>query len=60
MCISAEALATFLNLLAASIVTSEPGRIIVAATEGDVHWVAVEDNWCTTAPQIDRQERDDL
>ena len=60
MCISAEALAVFLNLLAASLVTTEPGRIVIAATSGDVHWVAVDEKWCTMAPQFDQQRRRDL
>ncbi|SFK04258.1 hypothetical protein [Celeribacter neptunius] len=51
MCISAEALALFLNLILAP-VTSEPGRIIVHAEEMDAHWVQLEDRWCTMAPQI--------
>ncbi|WP_321364322.1 hypothetical protein [uncultured Celeribacter sp.] len=55
MCISAEALALFLNLIVAP-VTSEPGRIIVHATENDAHWVQVEDRWCTMAPQIQGRE----
>lgn len=56
MCMSAEALALFLNLIAANI-TTEPGRIIVHATERDAHWVMVGDGWCTMAPQIDSMER---
>ena len=55
MCISAEALALFLNLIVAP-VTSEPGRIIVHATENDAPWVQVEDRWCTMAPQIQGRE----
>lgn len=38
-------------------ITSEPGRIIVHAESRDAHWVAVEDEWCTMAPQIDRMAR---
>ena len=53
MCLTTEALALFLNLLATDIVTTEPDRIVVHATEGDVHWLAVEDRWCTAAPQQD-------
>ncbi len=56
MCMSVEALALFLNLIAANI-TTEPGRIIVHATERDAHWVMVGDEWCTMAPQIDSMER---
>ena len=57
MCLSAEALALFINLLPAGTVASEPGRFILQATDREVHWVAVEDRWCTMAPQFDRMER---
>ncbi|WP_425098738.1 hypothetical protein [Tropicibacter sp. S64] len=60
MCISAEALAVFLNLLSAEIITTEPGRIIVDATEGAVHWVAHEDKWCTMGPEFEKRRRLDL
>jgi hypothetical protein len=57
MCISAEALALFLNMIAGAPVTMEPGRIMIHAETRTAHWVAVEDEWCTMAPQIDRLER---
>ena len=57
MCISAEALAVFLNLIMVSDLTVAQDRIIIHATERDAHWVAVDDQWCTMAPQIDRMER---
>ncbi|WP_168797850.1 hypothetical protein [Pacificoceanicola onchidii] len=50
MCLSAEALAVFLNMLSASIITTEPGLVIVNATDGPMHWVAYEDAWCTKDP----------
>lgn len=58
MCLTAEALALFLNLLSPQIVSTEPGRVIVHASAGDVHWVARADEWCTMAPQIDAMARD--
>lgn len=57
MCLTAEAFALFLNLIMVPEITSEPGRIIVHAATRDAHWVAVDDKWCTMAPQIDRMER---
>lgn len=57
MCLTIEAFALFLNMIAVPEITSEPGRIIVHATTRDAHWVAVEDEWCTMAPQIDRADR---
>jgi hypothetical protein len=58
MCLTAEALALFLNLIAFDLVTTDPGRIVVAATAGDVHWVqAPDDRWCTMGPQLDRMAR---
>lgn len=51
MCISAEALALFLNMIAAPM-SSEPGRIIVHAEEMDTHWVETGNAWCTMAPQL--------
>ncbi|MFW2542321.1 hypothetical protein ACN2XU_06740 [Primorskyibacter sp. 2E107] len=60
MCISAEALAVFLNMLSASIITTEPGRVIIAATSGEVHWVAHEDQWCTMGPEFEKRQRQGL
>lgn len=57
MCLTVEAFALFLNLIAVPEITSEPGRIVVHATTRDAHWVSVEDEWCTMAPQIDRMDR---
>ncbi len=60
MCLTAEALALFLNLLAPDIITSDIGRITVHATEADAVWVLTDaDEWCTMAPQIDRMARFD-
>ena len=57
MCLTAEALALFLNMITGPDITMEPGRIIVHAQTRDAHWVSVEDEWCTMAPQIDRMIR---
>lgn len=57
MCLTAEALALFLNLLSPAIIDSAPGRITLTSTEPHTHWVPVEDKWCTDAPQIDRMAR---
>lgn len=59
MCISAEALALFLNIIGVDLVSTEPGRVIVHATEGDVAYVAHEGKWCTMGPQLDRRARFD-
>ena len=60
MCLTAEALALFLNLLNPELISSEAGRITVHATERDAVWVLThEDEWCTMAPQIDRLARFD-
>ncbi|CUH80911.1 hypothetical protein [Tropicibacter naphthalenivorans] len=53
MCLSVEAFALFLNLLPIDLVDAAPDRVVIAATSGDVHWVAVEERWCTMAPQLD-------
>ena len=57
MRLTAEALALFLNMISGPDITMEPGRIIVHAQKRDAHWVSVEDDWCTMAPQIDRMIR---
>lgn len=58
MCLTAEALAVFLNLIGFDLVETDPGRIIVQAEAGAVHWVlTAEDEWCTMAPQLDRLAR---
>ncbi len=60
MCITAEALALFLNLLNPDLIATDAGRITVHATERDAVWVLTdEDEWCTMAPQIDRLARFD-
>ena len=58
MCLSTQALVLFLNVIGSDLVTSDPGRIIVAAESGAVHWVLTsDDEWCTMAPQLDRLAR---
>lgn len=57
MCLTTEAIALFLNLIAFLRVTTAPDRIVVAAQSRDVHWVAHEGKWCTMAPQFDRMAR---
>ena len=57
MCMTLPSLIVFLNLIGADIVTSEPGRFIIHATNGDVNWVENDLNWCTMAPQFDRMAR---
>lgn len=53
MCLSTELLAMFLTLLGPEIVTREPGRITVHATEGDRVWLADGAQWCTDDPVAD-------
>jgi len=57
MCLTTEALALFLNLIAFDLVAMAPDRIVVQADTRDAHWVAQADQWCTMAPQLDRMER---
>jgi hypothetical protein len=58
MCLTAEALAVFLNLLDPSIVTTAPGRITVNAAERPAVWVvSAAELWCTSAPALDRDAR---
>lgn len=62
MCLTTQALVLFLNIIGSDIVSTEPGRVIVHATEADVHWVAHPekvDHWCTMGPQFDRRARFD-
>ncbi|WP_109464946.1 hypothetical protein [Albibacillus kandeliae] len=54
MCLSAEMLALFLNLLNPDIIQTESGRITVHATVRDAVWEERGDRWCTSAPRIDR------
>ena len=49
MCLTAEMLALFLNLLDPTRISTESGQITVHATEGDVEWQRVDDKWCTDA-----------
>ncbi len=62
MCISAEALAVFLNLLSFDIINmDQPGRIVIQSEARPAHWVQQSgdgrDEWCTMAPQIDALAR---
>lgn len=57
MCLTTEALALFLNLIAFDLVDMQPDRIVVRAETRDAHWVAHGERWCTMAPQIDRMAR---
>lgn len=59
MCLTAEALALFLNLLSPDVITTEAGRIVIHATDRRAVWVQSQDRWCTMAPQIDRMARFD-
>jgi len=53
MCLTANALAMFLNLLAPETVSTAPGRITVHAERRDAHWIARDDRWCTRRPALD-------
>ena len=57
MCLSAQALALFLNLLAHDAIVTSPDRIVIRSEVREAHWVPVADLWCTMAPQIDRMSR---
>ncbi|MBV0912297.1 hypothetical protein [Anianabacter salinae] len=57
MCITAEALALFLNLLSPEIIETRPGQVLVHATEGTAVWEKQEDLWCTKAPQDEAAAR---
>lgn len=62
MCISAEALALFLNLLSFDLIDADQqGRIIIHAESRPAHWVYQgghgQDEWCTMAPQLDAMAR---
>ncbi|WP_407495298.1 hypothetical protein [Pseudooceanicola sp. MF1-13] len=54
MCLTTEALLIFLNLLPREIVEMGTDRIIVRAETRDAIWIAKDDKWCTSAPQLDR------
>ncbi len=53
MCLTAEALFLFLSVLPTEIVEVSDTRITVAAETREAVWLAKEDEWCTSAPQID-------
>ena len=57
MCLTTEALALFLNLIAFDMVSLSPDRIVIKAETRDAHWVAHNGEWCTMAPQLDRMAR---
>ena len=54
MCLTAEILALFLNLLDPTRISTESGQITVHATEGDVIWTRQGTQWCTDAPRSGR------
>ncbi len=54
MCLTAEMLALFLNLLDPTRISTESGQITVHATEGDVIWTRQGTQWCTDAPRSGR------
>lgn len=53
MCLTTEAFALFLTILGADLTTPENQRVTVHASQGDVVWHAVVDEWCTSAPYPD-------
>lgn len=59
MCLTTAALATFLTLIGADIVSTEPDRITVHAENADVLWVVnpTANRWCTLGPQLDKAAR---
>ncbi len=59
MCLTAQALALFLNMLDPGAITTTQGRITIHADTRDAVWVQRQDQWCTMAPQIDRMTRFD-
>lgn len=53
MCLSAQAIAAFLNLLNPEIVSTAPGVITVRAEVATTRYILVGENWClagSTAP----------
>ena len=52
MCLTTEAFALFLSILGSDMVTADGHRVTVHATQGDVRWHAVVDDWCTAAPFV--------
>jgi hypothetical protein len=50
MCLTTEAFALFLNLIGAAVTTHDGPTVTIHATQGDVTWHAVVDDWCTAAP----------
>ena len=59
MCLTLDALIVFLNIIGPQMVSSEPGRFIIHAKDGDTHWVETDAVWCTMGPQLDRMARFD-
>lgn len=49
MCLTAEMLAIFLNLLNPQMVTTSAGIITVSAATQETVWVQQGDRWCTPA-----------
>ncbi|MFC4668963.1 hypothetical protein ACFO5X_10395 [Seohaeicola nanhaiensis] len=54
MCLTAEALALFLNMLDPAIIESQAQKITVHAALQDTVWVQSADLWCTDARHPER------
>lgn len=54
MCLTAEALALFLNMLDPAIIESRAQQITVHAALQDTVWVQSADLWCTDARHPER------
>lgn len=52
MCLSAQALALFLNILPYEIISVEPDRITIFAETQTAVWQISNDQWCTSVPTI--------
>ena len=57
MCLTAQAMAVFLNLLDPAIIDTGADRITVNATVRRAVWVKVDEDWCSDAPKRDRIAR---
>lgn len=57
MCLTLDALVVFLNLIGLDIVTTEPGRFIVHAEQGNIHWVETDGEYCAQRPQFEQKVR---
>lgn len=55
MCLTLDALLVFLNVIGPDLVTTEPGRFIVHAEQGHVHWIETDGEYCTSGPQKDQK-----